>query len=239
MREIVLDTETTGFKFEEGDRIVEIGCVEIYNLLPTGKTFHVYVNPERVMPFDAFGVHGIGPDLLSPSRLPEPGQITLKDKPLFKAIHQDFLDFIGDARLVIHNAPFDMPFLNGELEKCGVQKLRNEVVDTLSMARRKEPNKMANLDALCRRFKIDSSNRKLHGALLDSELLAEVYVELSGGKNYNMDLGAESKKYIDIHDHIKGITRINPECIDQAKILKPSDAELAENNDFRSVNNFF
>ena len=183
MREIVLDTETTGFEPESGDRIVEIGALELSGHIPTGRTFHVYINPQRGMPDEAFGVHGIGPDLLSDPRPAKPGEVTLKDKPLFGAVAQDFLDFVGDAKLVIHNAAFDMKFLNAELKWAGKPGLGNDrAVDTLGIARRKFPGSPASLDALCRRYGIDNSARTLHGALLDSEILAEVYLELIGGR---------------------------------------------------------
>lgn len=182
MREIVLDTETTGFEPDQGDRIVEIGALEIFNLRPTGRTFHVYINPERDMPEGAFGVHGIGPDLLAEPRPARPGEVTLRDKPVFAAVGQKFLDFVGDAKLVIHNAAFDMKFLNFELKRLGLAELEwARAVDTLAIARKKFPGSPASLDALCRRFGIDNSSRTLHGALLDSEILAEVYLELLGG----------------------------------------------------------
>ena len=194
MREIVLDTETTGFDPESGDRIVEIGAIELYNHLPTGETFHVYINPERSMPDEAFGVHGIGPDLLvSGPRAANPGEVTLKDKPLFREVGQRFLDFVGmDSKLVIHNASFDMKFLAWELRKAGFTPIPMErAVDTVEMARRKFPGSPASLDALCRRFGIDNSAREKHGALLDSELLAEVYLELIGGRQPGLVLTAE------------------------------------------------
>lgn len=191
MREIVLDTETTGFDPESGDRIVEIGCVELFNHMPTGETYHVYINPERMMPEEAFGVHGIGPDLLEPPRPPEPGQILLRDKPVFAKVGQSFLDFIGDANLVIHNAAFDMKFLNAELKWMGLPQIPWErAVDTLAIARKKFPGARASLDALCSRFGIDNSNRTLHGALLDSEILAEVYLELIGGRQPDFALAS-------------------------------------------------
>ncbi len=193
MREIVLDTETTGFEPEQGDRIVEIGAVELYNHMPTGKTYHQYINPERGMPDEAFGVHGIGPDLLPSPRSPNPGEVTLKDKPVFKSIGQAFLDFIGDARLVIHNASFDMKFLNAELGWMNLPKIPfDRAIDTLGIARKKFPGSPASLDALCRRFVIDNSNRTLHGALLDSEILAEVYLELIGGRQPDFVLNSNS-----------------------------------------------
>ncbi|NAZ37775.1 DNA polymerase III subunit epsilon [Rubellimicrobium sp. CFH 75288] len=170
MREIVLDTETTGFEPEAGDRIVEIGAVELVNHLPTGETFHVYINPERPMPDEAFAVHGLGDDFL-------------RDKPVFAEVADAFLRFVGQARLVIHNAAFDMRFLNHELGRLGHPPIPEErAVDTLALARRRFPGAPASLDALCRRFGIDNSGRTLHGALLDSQLLAEVYLELVGGR---------------------------------------------------------
>ena len=178
MREIVLDTETTGFDPEQGDRIVEIGCVELYNHMPTGKTFHEYINPERSMPQEAFEVHGLGDDFL-------------RDKPVFKFVGQKFLDFVGDAKLVIHNASFDMKFLNAELGWMNLPLLpMDQAIDTLMIARQKFPGAPASLDALCRRFNIDNSSRTLHGALLDSEILAEVYLELIGGRQPGLVLDA-------------------------------------------------
>ncbi|MBC7155147.1 MAG: DNA polymerase III subunit epsilon [Rhodobacteraceae bacterium] len=176
MREIVLDTETTGFEPAEGDRIVEIGAVELYNHMPTGKTYHQYINPQRPVPAEAFAVHGLGDDFL-------------RDKPLFAAIAQDFLAFIGDAPLVIHNAAFDMKFLNAELGWLSLPALpMTRAVDTLAIARRKYPGSPASLDALCRRFGVDNSGREKHGALLDSEILAEVYLELIGGRQPDFGL---------------------------------------------------
>ena len=183
MREIVLDTETTGFDPFSGDRIVEIGAIELLNHVPTGRTYHQYINPERSMPDEAFGVHGIGPDLLEPPRDAKPGEILLRDKPVFAQIGDAFLEFIGDAKLVTHNASFDMKFLNAELKWMNRALLPDDqAVDTLLIARKKFPGSPASLDALCRRFAIDNSSRTLHGALLDSEILAEVYLELIGGR---------------------------------------------------------
>jgi len=196
MREIVLDTETTGFDPESGDRIVEIGAIELYNHLPTGETFHVYINPNRSMPDEAFGVHGIGPDLLvSGARAAEPGEVTLKDKPLFASVGQSFLDFIrDDSKLVIHNASFDMKFLNAELRWLNLPQIPwDRALDTLAIARKKFPGSPASLDALCRRFGIDNSSRTLHGALLDSEILAEVYLELIGGRQPDLVLAARAE----------------------------------------------
>lgn len=180
MREIVLDTETTGLDpFETpAHRIVEIGAVELWNQVPTGNTYHQYINPERTMPAEAFAVHGIGDDFLA-------------DKPRFAEIAGAFLDFIGDARLVIHNASFDMRFLNAELQWAGLPALPDtRALDTLMIARRRFPGSPASLDALCRRFGIDNSNRTLHGALLDSEILADVYLELTGGRQPDFALGS-------------------------------------------------
>lgn len=179
MREIVLDTETTGFDPDTGDRIVEIGAVELMNHLPTGNHFHVYINPERDMPADAFAVHGLSTEFLS-------------DKPRFAEIAPDFIEFIGEARLVIHNAAFDMKFLNAELRRVGQPTMpMSRALDTVAMARQKFPGAPVSLDALCRRWGIDNSNRTLHGALLDSELLAEVYLELIGGRQPDLVLVAE------------------------------------------------
>ena len=176
MREIVLDTETTGFDPEQGDRIVEIGAVELWNHVATGRTYHQYINPERSMPDEAFQVHGLGDDFL-------------RDKPVFAQIADDFVAFIGDAKMVIHNAAFDMKFINAELG--WVRKPHfpwEQAVDTLAIAKKKFPGSPASLDALCRRFAIDNSSRTLHGALLDSEILAEVYLELIGGKQPDFGL---------------------------------------------------
>ncbi|WP_166417756.1 DNA polymerase III subunit epsilon [Cochlodiniinecator piscidefendens] len=176
MRELVLDTETTGFAPEEGDRIVEIGAVELWNQLPTGRTYHQYINPERSMPQAAFEVHGLGDDFL-------------RDKPVFKDIAQDFVDFVKNDQMVIHNASFDMKFLNAELKWVGRPTLpMTQALDTLAIARKRFPGSPASLDALCRRFGIDNASRTLHGALLDSEILAEVYLELIGGRQPDFGL---------------------------------------------------
>lgn len=191
MREIVLDTETTGFEPSEGHRIVEIGAIELFNHLPTGRNYHQYINPERSMPREAFEVHGIGPDILEPPGEMKPGSVTLRDKPLFAAVGKAFLDFVGDAKLVIHNAAFDMKFLNAELKGAGLPGLPNDrAIDTLMIARSKFPGSPASLDALCRRFGVDNSAREKHGALLDSEILAEVYLELIGGRQPDLVLAA-------------------------------------------------
>jgi len=179
MREIVLDTETTGLDPNSGHRIVEIGCVEMVNFSVTGSYLHEYLNPERDMPDEAYRVHGLSNDFLA-------------DKPLFADVADKFLDFIGDARLVIHNAEFDMKFINAELAKVGRPPIpMDRARDTVAMARRKFPGAQANLDALCNRFGIDNTARTKHGALLDSELLAEVYIELLGGKQIGLSLAAD------------------------------------------------
>ncbi|AWD22127.1 DNA polymerase III subunit epsilon [Fuscovulum blasticum] len=180
MREIVLDTETTGFEPSEGHRIVEIGAVELMNHLPTGRTYHQYINPERLMPKEAFEVHGLGDDFL-------------RDKPVFQQIGAAFLEFVGDAKLVIHNAAFDMKFLNFELSRIGLPTLpMDRAIDTLMIARQRFPGSPASLDSLCRRFGVDNSAREKHGALLDSEILAEVYLELVGGRQPDLVLAPVS-----------------------------------------------
>ena len=179
MREIVLDTETTGFKPEDGHRVIEIGCVELINHLPSGRTAQWYINPEREVPDDAVRVHGITTEFLA-------------DKPLFRDIVVAFLNFIGDAPLVAHNAAFDVNFLNAELKRLALPGVTpgRTVIDTVQLARQKFPGAGASLDALCKRFGIDNSGRSLHGALLDSTLLAEVYLELLGGRQTGFALAA-------------------------------------------------
>jgi DNA polymerase-3 subunit epsilon len=178
MREIVIDTETTGLDPRNGDRIVEIAAVELVNHLPTGKVFHYYLNPERAMSEDAFAIHGLSTDFLA-------------DKPRFGEIGQSFIQFIDGARLVIHNAEFDLAFLNAELGRLSLTALgRDRAIDTLALARQKFPGAPASLDALCRRFAIDNSARAKHGARLDAELLSEVYLELIGGRQAGFDLAA-------------------------------------------------
>src|SRR5689334_6385676 len=179
MREIVLDTETTGLDPYQGDRLVEIGCVELYNKIPTGQNFHCYINPEREMSASAFEVHGLSAEFL-------------KDKPLFVEVADDFLAFVGASPLVAHNAAFDLGFLNAELERAGKPRIGSDrMVDTLLLARRKHPAGPNRLDDLCSRYGIDNSRRTKHGALLDAEILAEVYVELIGARQAQLGL-AES-----------------------------------------------
>jgi DNA polymerase-3 subunit epsilon len=180
MREIVLDTETTGLDPLRGDRLVEVGCVELFNRMPTGQTFHRYMNPERDMPAEAFNVHGLSTEFLA-------------SKPLFTEVVDDFLAFIGDAPLVIHNASFDISFINAELDRIKrVAIPRDRLVDTLLLARRKHPGVSNRLDDLCSRYAIDNSRRTKHGALLDAELLAEVYIDLIGARQSQLILAAES-----------------------------------------------
>src|SRR4029079_8114640 len=181
MREIVLDTETTGLDPLRGDRLVELGCVEIFNRMPTGQTFHRYINPERDMPQEAFAVHGLSAEFLA-------------DKPLFLHVVEEFLEFIGDAPLVIHNASFDISFINAELDRLKRPAIgRDRLVDTLLLARRKHPGVSNRLDDLCSRYAIDNSRRTKHGALLDAELLAEVYVDLIGARQSQLILASETR----------------------------------------------
>jgi DNA polymerase-3 subunit epsilon len=180
MREIVLDTETTGLDPLRGDRLVEVGCVELYNRMPTGQTFHRYMNPERDMPAEAFNVHGLSTEFLA-------------SKPLFTEVVEEFLAFIGDAPLVIHNASFDISFINAELDRIKRKAIpKDRLVDTLLLARRKHPGVSNRLDDLCSRYAIDNSRRTKHGALLDAELLAEVYIDLIGARQSQLILAAET-----------------------------------------------
>ena len=180
MREIVFDTETTGLSFQSGDRLVEIGCVELVNRVETGETYHVYLNPQRPVPPEASAVHGLTDAFLS-------------DKPLFGAQVDAFLAFVGDAPLIAHNAGFDFSFLNGELVRAGRPAIDlSRMVDTLAMARSRHPGAKHTLDALCSRYGVDRSHRVLHGALLDAQLLAQVYVELTGGRQIGLGLLADA-----------------------------------------------
>ena len=179
MREIVLDTETTGLDPLRGDRLVEIGCIEILNRMPTGQSFHRHLNPEREMPAEAFAVHGLSNEFLA-------------DKPFFADVVEDFLEFIADAPLVIHNASFDISFINAELDRMKRPPIaRERLIDTLLLARRKHPGVSNRLDDLCSRYAIDNSRRTKHGALLDAELLAEVYVDLIGARQSQLILATE------------------------------------------------
>lgn len=214
MREIALDTETTGLDPNSGHRIVEIGCVEMIDRIKTSEVFHVYLNPQRDMPEEAFRVHGLSAEFLA-------------DKPLFDAVADDFLNFVQDSPLVIHNAQFDMKFINYELKKAGkVEIPMARSVDTVVMARKKFPGSPANLDALCKRFNIDLSARTLHGALLDAELLADVYLELNGGRQSKLSLKREddSKQAAEI--------ATPPSVSLEARNFPPSDSELAAHQAF-------
>ena len=178
MREIVLDTETTGLDPSTGDRIIEIGCVELINHMPSGETYQQYINPERDMPAESFRIHGLS-------------EAFLADYPVFAEVVDGFLDFIGDAKLVIHNAAFDIKFINAELERLGFAALpMTRAIDTVQIARTRYPGASASFDDLCRRFGVDNTSRTLHGALLDSSLLAEVYIDLIGAREPGFDLAA-------------------------------------------------
>ena len=175
-REIVLDTETTGFDPRTGDRLIEVGCIEIHDLLPTGRTFHRYCNPERSIPEDAIRVHGITDD-------------KVKDAPKFSAIVADLMEFIGDAPVIAHNAQFDRNFIDHECGRCGHELLHEtRWIDTLQLAQKRWPGMPNSLDALCKRYKVSLADRSFHGALIDARLLAEVYLELRGGKERVLDL---------------------------------------------------
>lgn len=179
MREIVFDTETTGLSFSSGDRLVEIGCVELLNRIETGRTYHAYFHPERPMNAEAQAIHGLSDAFLA-------------DKPLFAAKAEELIEFIGDSPLIAHNAGFDFGFLNGELGRCGrISVALERMIDTLTIARSRFPGAKHTLDALCSRFGIDRSHRVLHGALLDAQLLAQVYVELTGGRQIGLSLASE------------------------------------------------
>ncbi|HWF93543.1 MAG TPA: DNA polymerase III subunit epsilon [Xanthobacteraceae bacterium] len=176
MREIVFDTETTGLDPYQGHRLIEVGCIELLNRIPSGNTFHRYVNPQRDVPGEAFAIHGLSAEFL-------------KDKPLFAAVADELIAFIGDAPLVAHNASFDLNFINAEFERAGRAAItRDRIIDTLLLARRKHPGSPNRLDDLCARYSIDSSRRVKHGALLDAEILAEVYLELVGGRQAQLIL---------------------------------------------------
>jgi DNA polymerase-3 subunit epsilon len=178
MREVVLDTETTGLKPNGGDRLVEIGCIELINHVASGESFQCYVNPQRDMPEGAFNIHGLSSQFLA-------------DKPIFADVAQDIRAFLRDDKLIIHNAAFDLGFLNAEFKRIGGESIPpSQAIDTVALARKKYPGAPASLDALCRRFEIDNSHRTLHGALLDAELLAEVYLELIGGRQPGLVLSA-------------------------------------------------
>lgn len=222
MREIVLDTETTGLDPTAGDRIVEIGCVELINHIPTGKTYQQYINPEKKQSAEVIAVHGITDEFLA-------------DKPTFKEIADDFLKFIGDdSILVIHNAPFDMKFLNSELEKCDKPVLpMNRAFDTLIMAKQKFPGSRVNLNDLCKRFGIDNSARTVHGALLDSELLAEVYLEMLGGKEPGLVLKTE--QYIEKKEKKIEIKNVSRETLQPRTFLISAEEEQSHHDFVKNI----
>ena len=208
MREIVFDTETTGFTFGN-DRMVEIGCIELVNRVETGNTFHAYFHPERSVPPGAFAIHGLS-------------DAFLKDKPLFGALADELLAFLGDSPLIAHNASFDFGFLNGELGRCGRDTVcTTRMVDTLAIAKQRHPGAKHSLDALCSRFGIDRSHRVLHGALLDAQLLSQVYVELRGGRQIGLSLAVE-QAIIAAPARAAATTVARP-----PRVFAPSSAELA------------
>jgi DNA polymerase III subunit epsilon len=210
MREIVFDTETTGFDFASGDRLVEIGCVELVNRVETGRTFHAYYHPERDMPEEAVRVHGLRLDFLS-------------KHPPFGHGAAALVDFLGDAPLVAHNAGFDFGFLNGELGRAGHPPVcTTRMVDTLAMARSRHPGAKHSLDALCTRYGIDRSHRVLHGALLDAQLLAQVYVELTGGRQIGLGLVAEATALV-----AAAVPEPRARPVRPPRHFAPSDGELA------------
>lgn len=216
MRQIVLDTETTGIGPEKGHRIIEIGCIELYDRKLTGNHFHVYLNPERDVEEGAFKVHGISTAFL-------------QDKPLFKDVLQEFLQFIQSAELIIHNAPFDVGFLNAELKQAHWQKQIEDhcyVIDTLIMAREKHPGQRNSLDALCKRYEVDNSSRQLHGALLDAEILAKVYLAMTGGQA-SLFVDEESKK-----SQEKTAAQASSHLKSNTPVQYASNEELSRHNEF-------
>ena len=218
MREVVLDTETTGLEVSKGHKIIEIGILEIINFVPSGQSLHLYVNPERVIDNDAIKIHGITNEFIA-------------KKPTFKQIAQKFLDFIRDDKLVIHNAPFDLGFLNAELEQAGFNTISEDrVIDTLKIARQKFPGAQASLDALCRRFQINNSHRDLHGALTDADLLASVYVELTGGLQSSL-LFSESSVNIKEQDIIDD-SSLKKKKHRPAKVYELTKKEIKEHTEF-------
>ena len=218
MREIALDTETTGLNPKSGHRVVEIGCVEMINHVATGEVFHAYINPQRDMPEEAFRVHGLSEEFL-------------REHPIFADVVEGLLTFIGTDMLVIHNAQFDMGFLNAELERTGRPALdMARAIDTVKMARQKFPGAQANLDALCKRFGIDNSNRELHGALLDARLLADVYLELKGGRQTGFGLDAAEDTGAGADG--SGAIQLEARQKREPRVFQPSVDELARHEAF-------
>ncbi|THD35976.1 MAG: DNA polymerase III subunit epsilon [Sphingomonas sp.] len=215
MREIVFDTETTGLSFNSGDRLVEIGCVEMINRIETGRTYHAYFHPERAMPAEAQRIHGLSDAFLS-------------DKPKFHEKVEELLEFIGDAMLVAHNASFDFGFLNGELGRLGREIIAlDRMIDTVAMARQRHPGAKHSLDALCTRYGIDRSHRVLHGALLDAQLLCQVYVELTGGRQIGLTLVSDEEIAIPVLDEDPRVAQPRP-----MRLFPLSDDELARHAAF-------
>ena len=219
IREIVFDTETTGLYVEKGDRLVDIGAVELVNHLPTGREYHQYINPERSVPADVVAVHGLTEEFL-------------RDFPTFSEIAKDFIDFVGDdGVLVAHNAPFDMGFLNYQLKECGYEPYPNDrVIDTLAIARKMFPGAKNKLDALCKRFKIDNSNRVLHGALIDADLLAKVYLEMLGGYEPSMVLNNSKSCNNHVDVEFSGIE--NDRIFHEARLFSLSEEEEEAHREF-------
>ena len=218
MREIVLDTETTGLDAYNGDRVVEIGLVELENHVQTGACFHYYLNPERLSSLEAFQIHGLTPEFL-------------KDKPKFIDIADQFIDFISDSKIIIHNAPFDVGFINSELRKCEKKELNeNLIIDSLLLAKKQFLGQSVSLDSLCRKFDIDISDRQIHGALKDAKLLAHVYLELIGGKQTKLEFDVESTtsdfKHEVLHANIKGLYKKEEKRAFKNTFLNISDNEL-------------
>lgn len=217
IREIILDTETTGLEPTDGHRIVEIGALEMKNKVVTGNKFHFYLNPERDMPTEAYRIHGISGEFL-------------KTKPLFIEIVDEFLEFIGNSRLVIHNAPFDIKFLNHELSRVSKPSLEQvRAIDTLVMARKMFPGARSSLDALCKRFKVDNSGRQMHGALKDAALLADVYVELTGGRQVTFDMASAKKN---IEQNTTRVSSSNFSSNNKSLVVAPTKEELKKHKEF-------
>ena len=220
MKEIILDTETTGLSVKDGHRLVEIGCIELENLIPTNNKFHCYLNPERKVSEKALEVHGYTDEFLS-------------SKKKFKEIVQEFLDFINGKRLIIHNAEFDLSHLNNELKIIGKETLKNEIVDTLQLARDKYPGSPLSLDALCKRYRIDNSKRVQHTALIDCDLLSKVYINLIDQKEPTLNFNNET---------IDNKYQMNNKVLYFKKIIKPSDKEKNNHSQYLKTNlkkNFF
>ena len=214
MKEIVLDTETTGLSVKEGHRIVEIGCIELDNLVPTQNSFHCYLNPERTVSEKAFEVHGYSDEFLS-------------DKKKFSEVVENFLKFIEGKRLIIHNAEFDLSHLNNELKKLGKEVLNNEVVDTLTLARNKFPGASINLDSLCKRYRIDNSKRTRHTALIDCNLLAKVYINLIDQKEPTLNFQSEQRQQD---------KTINKNILYYKKVITPSSQEKKKHTEYLKSN---